>query len=96
MPDLDRIVGGLRCRDVLSLLADFVDGDLDSSVQQQVTAHLHGCDTCEKFGGEYEVLVRALRAGVDGSPVDPGVKARLAARLRDEWRGDRSATDPRT
>ena len=25
MPDLDRIVGGLRCREVLELLADFVD-----------------------------------------------------------------------
>lgn len=97
MPDLDRLVGGLRCRDVLSMLADFVDGDLERTVRERVITHLRGCDTCEKFGGEYEALVRALRAGAeDGSGARPGVRTRLASRMRDEWRSDESPADHET
>ena len=91
MPDLDRAVGGLRCRDVLRLLADFVDGDLDPAAQERVTAHLQGCDTCEKFGGEYEILVRALRAGAERASMDPGIRSRLTARLRNEWKDEGGA-----
>ena len=27
MPDIDRVIAGLRCRDLLSQLPDYVDGD---------------------------------------------------------------------
>ena len=64
MTDLDRVVAGLRCRDVLELLADYVDGELDPSTADRVHEHLRGCDACEKFGGEYGDLVARLRAGL--------------------------------
>jgi anti-sigma factor RsiW len=87
MPDLDRMVGGLRCRDVLTFLADFVDGALDAATLERVNRHLAGCDACEKFGGEYAALVARLRTGVDTAPTDPGVRERLTRRMERHWSG---------
>ncbi len=85
MADLDRVVGGLRCRDVLELLPDFIDGELASKDLARVRTHLDGCDTCEKFGGEYGELVALLRAGHARVPVGGGVRTRLAERLAASW-----------
>ena len=85
MADLDRMVGGLRCRDVLELLPDLVDGELSAEVLGRVAAHLNDCDACEKFGGEYGELVARLRAGHGRAPVDPGVSTRLAQRMVRYW-----------
>ena len=32
MPDLDRVIAGLRCRDLLPQLPDYVDGELSAEV----------------------------------------------------------------
>ena len=85
MADLDRVVGGLRCRDVLALLPDFVDGLLTAGELARVTEHLGGCDTCEKFGGEYGELVAMLRKGLPQAPLDPGVRRRLDERMARLW-----------
>lgn len=86
MADLDRVVGGLRCRDVLVLLPDFVDDELSPEVVTRIRAHLDGCDVCEKFGGEYGALVASLRAGhAAAPPMDPGVRKRLAERMVRYW-----------
>jgi anti-sigma factor RsiW len=84
MHDLDRVVGGLRCRDVLVLLAEFVDHELDADSLDRVRLHLAGCDTCEKFGGEYADLVARLRAATTPS-VESGVRRRLNGRLEALW-----------
>lgn len=88
MPELNRVVGGLRCRDVLDLLADFVDGELDSATLERVRGHLLGCDVCEKFGGDYAALVAQLRVGRTRFEATPEVRARLAARMARVWSGD--------
>jgi anti-sigma factor RsiW len=61
MDPLDREVGGLRCRDVLDALPDFLDGAIDDALHARVLDHLAGCDRCERFGGEYGAVVSALR-----------------------------------
>lgn len=85
MSDLDRVVAGLRCREVLALLADYVDGELDGPTTDRVNEHLRGCDACEKFGGEYGELVARLRAGLGVAEPDRGARARLDARLGHVW-----------
>lgn len=85
MPDLDRMVGGLRCRDVLDLLADYVDGELDAATLGKVDAHLRGCDTCEKFGGEYGALVAHLRARLAAGEPEAGIRERLAEQMARLW-----------
>ena len=89
MADLDHTVAGLRCRDVLSLLADYVDGELTTGARGQVEEHLRGCDTCEKFGGEYAELVASLRRRlpVGDAPSEEGDRLtdRLKARMARVW-----------
>ena len=82
---LDRVVAGLRCRDVLAALSDFVDGTLEAADRARVVAHLDGCDRCARFGGGVVALLDALRAGLaEPPPIDVGIAARLAARLARE------------
>lgn len=86
MPDLNRVVAGLRCVEVLDLLSDHLDGDLSLEMRARVEDHLAGCDHCERFGGRMAAVVESLRrrlAVPEG--LDPGVQAVLARRLQREW-----------
>lgn len=88
MPDLDRRVAGLRCRDVLDLLGDYVDDELDDATVDRIHAHLRGCDHCEKFGGEYGALVADLRLSLREGAAGSDVRTRLEERMRAVWEGD--------
>jgi anti-sigma factor RsiW len=81
---LDTLVAGLRCREVLDDLSDFLDGTLTDTRVQAIQQHLAGCDRCARFGGEVSHTISALRA-VMTTP-DP-VDANQAARLRQALRG---------
>lgn len=83
MPELDRVVAGMRCREVLADLSDYVDGQLSEERVAQIQAHLRGCDWCERFGGEFSRLVERLRLALAEAPaLDEGVERRLLERLR--------------
>jgi len=83
MPDLDRVVAGLRCREILERLSDYLDGDLPPALVAQVEEHLRGCDRCERFGGRVAGVVGALRRDLARAEVlDAAVEARLRDRLR--------------
>lgn len=81
MPDLERTVAGLSCRDVLARLSDYLDGDLPAAQRAQVEAHLAGCDWCERFGGRMGRVVEGLR-GALGAPEGPDDRVRAALRRR--------------
>lgn len=69
MPDLDRVVAGLRCRDVLASLSEFLDGTLAADRVTAIQAHLEGCSTCAQFGTDMTRLLASLRSGrTDVSP----------------------------
>jgi hypothetical protein len=51
MADLNRVVAGIRCIEVLELLSDYLDGDVSQESKERIEAHLRGCDQCERFGG---------------------------------------------
>jgi len=81
----ERLVGGLRCGEVLERLSDYLDGDADAPTRARIEEHLRGCEGCARFGGELSATIRALRAHLLGSARAPAsVQARLHAALRDE------------
>lgn len=63
MPDLDRMVAGLRCREVLADLSDFLDGLLSETRVAAIRAHLAECTSCARFGTEVAQVLAALREG---------------------------------
>lgn len=83
MDPLETVVAGLSCREVLHRLNDFLDGELSPAEAGRVTAHLAGCQTCERFGGRVGRLISMLRAATDvaADEVPVGAWARLRARL---------------
>lgn len=85
MPDIDRVIAGLRCRDLLSLLTDYVDEALGAEQLGRVDAHLRGCVHCAKFGGEYGALVGVLQNRLDAPTVTSDVRDRLANRMEVVW-----------
>jgi anti-sigma factor RsiW len=83
MPDqgLDTVVAGVRCREVLAELSDYLDGTLTAVRLQALQAHLADCDRCARFGGHIAVVLQRLRGGAEAeSPVDvvDTVLARIA------------------
>lgn len=84
MGDLDREVAGLRCRDVLEHLSDYVDGELPPHLRHQVDGHLRGCDRCERFGGRFAEVVGTLRRDLSAAEaLTTEVEARLLNRLQE-------------
>jgi len=82
MPEPDRLVAGLRCRDVLADLSEYVDGELPAEQAARIEAHLRGCDWCERFGGRFSAVVRAFREELaEAPPLDAGLAARLRVGL---------------
>lgn len=82
MDELDREIAGMRCRDVLERLSDYVDGDLTQEEIRRVDAHLLGCDRCERFGGRFAEVVAGLRRELArAEALDAEVEARLRDRL---------------
>lgn len=79
----ERLVGGLRCSQVLAVLSSYVDGELPLAERAQVDEHLRGCDGCARFGGEFNATLQALREHLLGAPCD---EARLRRRLADALR----------
>ncbi|MCU0620115.1 MAG: zf-HC2 domain-containing protein [Gemmatimonadales bacterium] len=82
MPDLDREVAGVRCREVLAELSALVDGDLPEERVAQLSAHVRGCDWCERFGGRFGAVMTRFRAALaEAEPLPGDVGARLRARV---------------
>jgi|JI10StandDraft_1071094.scaffolds.fasta_scaffold325608_2 anti-sigma factor RsiW len=81
---LDDMIAGLRCRDVLLRLGDYVDGTLADAERAGVEAHVAGCANCAAFGGVYGAVATSLRRQLSAPAVEADVAARLAERLARE------------
>ncbi|MFN8647886.1 MAG: zf-HC2 domain-containing protein [Gemmatimonadales bacterium] len=85
MADSERMVGGLRCREVLERLSDYLEGDLAPAEVSRVQQHVRGCDWCERFGGQFALQVAELRKELAvPPPLDPERARRLRERLAAE------------
>lgn len=85
MPTLDRMVAGIRCREVLAELFDFVDDALPEGRACPIGPHVQDCDWCERFGGEFAAVVKSFRLALAvAGPLDPGIERRLRERMRFE------------
>lgn len=51
----------LQCRDIVELLAEYIDGALDPAMTQALTAHLADCQECTAFLNTYRGTVKMTR-----------------------------------
>jgi anti-sigma factor RsiW len=72
----EKLVGGLRCFEVLERLSDYLDGELVAADKVKVEAHLAGCDECTGFGGEFGQVVTSLRQTLGAQDDAPAATVR--------------------
>jgi anti-sigma factor RsiW len=72
--------GGLACDEVLACLGDYLDGDLEPQILEQVRAHVAGCTACDRFGGAYATAVEALRKAPAEAPLESALVASIVAK----------------
>ena len=86
MADLNRVVAGVRCIEVLGMLSDYLDDEVSREDRDRIEDHLRGCDQCERFGGRMSSIVKSLRETLkEPDLLDDAVAQRLRARLAKEF-----------
>jgi len=71
----------LRCRDVVDLLARYLDGELEPCTAVALERHLADCQPCTAFLNTYRGAVRAVRQLRDDQ-LPAELRDRLLAFLR--------------
>jgi anti-sigma factor RsiW len=77
---------GLRCRHVVEILTDYLDGALDASTVSRIEEHLAGCDGCDAALEQFRMtisLTGSLSAD-DVASLPAGVRSDLLAAFRDQ------------
>jgi anti-sigma factor RsiW len=69
------------CREILALLADYLDGTLAVATARRLDAHLAGCAPCVAFVNTYRGTVAAARR-LATIPIPPELQERLLSFLR--------------
>ena len=73
--------GEVRCREILDLLADYLDGSLPPETARSLEAHLEGCAPCIAFVNTYRGTVDAVRR-LSESELPPELRDRLISFLK--------------
>ena len=78
----DHRIAGVWCSEVLSLLSEYLDGELPPDTVALAQAHVAECSTCAAFGARFAAAVSALRALPAADPLEADMAARLRLRLQ--------------
>jgi len=75
----------LNCENVIHELSDFIDGDLDGALKQELESHLKDCEDCRLVVDQTRKTIEVF---CDSEPVElPGeVRARLHDALRRKFK----------
>ncbi len=71
----------LRCRDIVDLLAKYLDRELDASTARALDRHLADCRPCTAFLRTYRSTVRTTRR-LREEDLPPQLRERLVGFLR--------------
>jgi anti-sigma factor RsiW len=72
----------VRCRQVVELLADYLEGALDPALAGPVREHLAACDPCTVFLAQLEVTIGLVGQLPAPGALDPAVRAALLREFR--------------
>ena len=73
----------MTCRDVIAILADFLDQTLAPDAGAELEAHLPECEACTAYVNTYR-KTRSLTARAGRAPMPGAVRARLRRVLTEE------------
>ena len=68
----------MRCKEIIDLLGEYLDGDLDSETAKALEAHLSDCRPCVSFVNTYRGTITASR-----KLLEEEIPPELISRLRE-------------
>jgi len=75
---------GSNCKDYISNLADFIDGDIDPELCAEIQRHVGQCANCRIMVDTMRQTVELCREG-KCEELPPALGARLNDLLKDRW-----------
>jgi hypothetical protein len=76
----------ISCKEIFESLSEYVDGDLDESICEEIKLHMKDCAPCEKFleGFRRSIAISKLAGKTTDSPpsIPEEVKSTLRAVLK--------------
>ncbi|MBK9140289.1 MAG: zf-HC2 domain-containing protein [Verrucomicrobia bacterium] len=75
----------MKCDELLAMLNDYVDGDLEPGVCEELRQHLVGCNPCQVVVDNIRKTITLYKAGQPYElPIE--FRQRLHQALRERWR----------
>jgi predicted anti-sigma-YlaC factor YlaD len=74
------------CKECLDLLADYLDGELDSNTAQSLEEHFQDCPPCIAFLNTYKSTTKIWRDTLGTIEIPDVVKSKLQAFLKETTR----------
>jgi anti-sigma factor RsiW len=81
----------MNCDELLTLLSEYIDGDVDPGICGELEKHLAGCDPCRIVVDNMQRTVRLYKEGKEYELPLP-FRQRLHEALRERWK-ERKRTD---
>ena len=75
----------LRCRDIVDLLGQYLDGELDPATAAALREHLADCQECTAFLNTYRGTARSIRQ-LREEEIPPRLRESLLTFLRQQMR----------
>jgi predicted anti-sigma-YlaC factor YlaD len=74
----------LRCIELVSLVTEYLDGEVDQEQRRRIDNHLDGCRGCRAALHQFRTVIRLAGrlTAADVAEVDPLIRDRLTATLR--------------
>ena len=72
---------GVECKEIVNLLADYLDGTLSRDTARALETHLEGCSPCIVFVNTYRGTINAARK-IHEVEIPPELRDRLLSFLR--------------
>jgi anti-sigma factor RsiW len=74
----------LRCIEFVTLVTEYIDGEVDQKQRKRIDKHLEGCGGCRAALNQFQTVIRLAGrlTAADVTDVDPLIRDRLRATLR--------------
>lgn len=82
----------MKCKDLLALLGDYVDGTVEPALCEEFERHMGGCTACQVVVDNLRKTIRIYCAGRERELPDE-FRTRLHRELRVRWKATRPAEE---
>ena len=74
----------IRCRELVEVITDYLEGAMDAELHASFEAHLSGCPHCTHYLQQVQAMIR-VSGTIEAEELTPEFRTGLVAAFRD-WR----------